>query len=186
MDSLLKGPVIWRMYGKLPSSWNLRTCDSLCRKSPVNQLLINQLGSWHRRNINGPHYSPFVKGNLPVTDEFPSQRDSNVESVSLSWRQHAVGFTEQLGAAANFDDLVKFGNRRQIGRSQMFIKLAFEFGCDFILMSHPITQSLSTTNIDFRHEVLIFHKPNWCSLIDNYFRHKTPCGIRKLTAAFLS
>ena len=42
------------------------------------------------------------------------------------------------------------------------------------------------TNIDFRHEVFIFHKPNWCSLIDNYFRHKTPCGIRKLTAAFVS
>ena len=27
----------------------------------------------------------------------------------------------QLGAAANFDDLVKFGDRRQIRRSPMFI-----------------------------------------------------------------
>ena len=51
---------------------------------------------------------------------------------------------DQLGAAANFDDLVKFGDRRQIRRSQMFIKLAFEFGCDVILMSHPITQSLGS------------------------------------------
>ena len=50
----------------------------------------------------------------------------------------------QLGAAANFDDLVKFGDRRQIRRSQMFIKLAFEFGCDVILMSHPITRSLAS------------------------------------------
>ena len=48
----------------------------------------------------------------------------------------------QLGAAANFDDLVKFGDRRQIRRSQMFIKLAFEFGCDVIFMSYPITRSL--------------------------------------------
>ena len=38
----------------------------------------------------------------------------------------------QLGAAANFDDLVKFGDRRQIRRSQMFMKLAFELGCDVI------------------------------------------------------
>ena len=30
------------------------------------------------------------------------------------------------------------------------------------------------------------HLPNWCSLIDSYLRHKTPCGIRKLTAAFIS
>ena len=51
---------------------------------------------------------------------------------------------DQLGAAANFDDLVKFGDRRQIRRSQMFIKLAFEFGCDVILMSHPITRSLAS------------------------------------------
>ena len=51
---------------------------------------------------------------------------------------------DQLGAAANFDDLVKFGDRRQIRRSQMFIKLAFEFGCDLNLMSHPITRSLAS------------------------------------------
>ena len=51
---------------------------------------------------------------------------------------------EQLGAAANFDDFVKFGDRRQIRWSQMFIKLAFEFGCDVILMSHPITRSLGS------------------------------------------
>ena len=51
---------------------------------------------------------------------------------------------EQLGAAANFDDLVKFGDPRQIKRSQMFIKLAFGFRCDVILMSHPITRSLGS------------------------------------------
>ena len=28
--------------------------------------------------------------------------------------------------------------------------------------------------------------PDWCGLIDNYFRHKTPYGIRKLTAALVS
>ena len=41
-------------------------------------------------------------------------------------------------------------------------------------------------NIDFRYEVFIIHKPNWCILIANYFRHKAPCSIRKLTAAFVS
>ena len=32
----------------------------------------------------------------------------------------------------------------------------------------------------------LVHKPNRCSLIDNYFRQKIPCSIRKLTADFLS
>ena len=50
----------------------------------------------------------------------------------------------QLGAATNFDDFVKFGDRHQIRQSQLFIKLAFEFGCDVIFMSHPITRSLGS------------------------------------------
>ena len=41
----------------------------------------------------------------------------------------------QLDAAPNFDDLIKFSNRRQIRRSQLFIKLAFEFRSDIIFMS---------------------------------------------------
>ena len=48
------------------------------------------------------------------------------------------------GVAAKFDDLVKFGDRRQIRRSRLFIKLAFEFGCDVVFVSHPITQSLGS------------------------------------------
>ena len=63
--------------------------------------------------------------------------------ASLVWIPRHI-MLYQLGAAANFDDLVKFGDRRQIRRPQMFIKLAFEFGCDVILMSHPITRSLAS------------------------------------------
>ena len=44
----------------------------------------------------------------------------------------------QLGAAANFGKLIKFGNRCQIRRYQMFVKLTFEFGCNIILC---LTQS---------------------------------------------
>ena len=52
--------------------------------------------------------------------------------------------------------------------------------------NHAVAMQQTATNIDFHHEVFIFHKRNWCSLIDNYCRHKTPCGIRKLTVAFVS
>ena len=53
-------------------------------------------------------------------------------NVSLSAKILKKTMNYQLGAAANFDDLVKFGDRRQIRRSQMFMKLAFELGCDVI------------------------------------------------------
>ena len=64
----------------------------------------------------------------------------STEGSKHQWESHIFGICHQsyqLGAAANFDDLVKFGNRRQIRRSQIFIKLAFEFGCDVIFTSHP-------------------------------------------------
>ena len=51
--------------------------------------------------------------------------------------------------------------------------------------AHACDVSLGA-RIHFRHGVFIFHKPNSCSLMDNYFRHQTPCGIRKLTATFVS
>ena len=65
-------------------------------------------------------------------------------SLALYFNKKTAIIHEQLGAAANFDELVKFGDRRQIRRSQMFMKLAFEFRCDVILMSHPITRSLAS------------------------------------------
>ena len=30
------------------------------------------------------------EGNLPVTDEFPAQRASNAENVSIWWRHHVI------------------------------------------------------------------------------------------------
>ena len=62
-------------------------------------------------------------------------------SISIgNTRFHTATWTclGQFGAAANF------GDRRQIRQSQMFIKLAFEFGCDVVFMSHPITRSLGS------------------------------------------
>ena len=41
-----------------------------------------------QRNYQGYTSLAFVKGNSPVTGEFPSQRASNTENVSIWWRHH--------------------------------------------------------------------------------------------------
>ena len=51
---------------------------------------------------------------------------------SFKKKWHSLVESQQLGAAANFDDLAKFGDCRQIRRSRLFIKIAVEFGCDVI------------------------------------------------------
>ena len=43
-----------------------------------------------KENIKARHYWPFCEGNPPVTDGFPSQRASNVESVSMAWCHHIL------------------------------------------------------------------------------------------------
>ena len=37
----------------------------------------------------------FVAGNSPGTGEFPAQRDSNAESVSILWRHHVNGIADK-------------------------------------------------------------------------------------------
>ena len=78
-----------------------------------------------------------------------SQATSSREAIRLEdWK--TAGCT-----VANFDDLVKFCNFHQIRRSWLFIKLAFEFGCDVMFTSHPIKRWLyrqyTAVNIDFHH-----------------------------------
>ena len=41
-----------------------------------------------KENIKAPRHWPFA-GNSPVTGEFPSQRASNAENLSIWWRHHA-------------------------------------------------------------------------------------------------
>ena len=50
----------------------------------------------------------------------------------------------QLGVAANF--FTVSSNLAMVAKlgNLLFIKFAFEFGCDIVFMSHPITPSLSS------------------------------------------
>ena len=42
-----------------------------------------------KENIKYPRYWPLCAGNSPVTGEFPAQRASNAENVSIWWCHHA-------------------------------------------------------------------------------------------------
>ena len=93
------------------------------------------------KNITQLLVLPFT---IVLFHNFPLSPDLSLTPLAAFLRFLSSAVPSQLGAAANFDDLVKFGDRLQIRRSQMFIKLAFEFGCDIIFMSHPITRSLGS------------------------------------------
>ena len=44
----------------------------------------------HNKNVEVLYYWLFMRGNTMVTDEFPSQRASNTETVSMPWHAHTM------------------------------------------------------------------------------------------------
>ena len=65
------------------------TCVPWRPKSPATSTLCSTACSvWHKKSST---LLALCERNSPVTDGFPSQRASNAESVSVSWRLHADG-----------------------------------------------------------------------------------------------
>ena len=45
-----------------------------------------------KKNPSKLHVTGLCEGNSPVIGEFPAQRASNVENVSISWRHHDIDY----------------------------------------------------------------------------------------------
>ena len=109
-------------------------------------------------------------GDKPLSEPMMVRLPTHICVTRPQWVKY-----EQLGASVNFDDLFTFGDRRQIRRSGMFKKFAFEFRmrCHVIFISHPIKPSLGgkcqslPLNIHFSQTKHF----NRCSLTAKWFRH---------------
>ena len=56
-------------------------------------IVCSTVGSGAEENIKAPRHCPFFAGNSPVTGEFPAQKASNAESVSIWWHHHMKLFS---------------------------------------------------------------------------------------------
>ena len=57
-------------------------------KSPASQLLFNCSFRCRWRKTSKPLVTGLCEGNSSVTGEFPAQRDSHAEYISIWWRHH--------------------------------------------------------------------------------------------------
>ena len=73
--------------------WRLKSTASRLFTQPFIQAQIKE-------NIKIPHHWPFY-GNSQVTGEFPSNRASNAENVSIWWRHHGVPGGDEIGLRSN-------------------------------------------------------------------------------------
>ena len=75
------------LHGQSPLQWHHNGRDSVSNHQPHDCLLNNFLRN-RSKNISKLRVTGLCAGNSPVTGEFPAQRASNAENVSIWWRRH--------------------------------------------------------------------------------------------------
>ena len=76
---LLNSPLRWRHNGR----------DSVSNHQP-HHCLLNRLFRRRAKKISKLRVTGLCAGNSPETGEFPAQRTSNAENVSILWRLHGL------------------------------------------------------------------------------------------------
>ena len=71
----------------IPLQWRHDGCDGVPNHRRLDWLL-NRLFGCRLKETSKLHVTGICEGNSPVTGEFPSQRASNAENVSIWWRHH--------------------------------------------------------------------------------------------------
>ena len=69
--------------------WCQNECDGISNHHP-HDCLLKLLFKRRSKKTSKLHVTGLCDGNSPVTREFPAQRASNTENVSIWWRHHAL------------------------------------------------------------------------------------------------
>ena len=77
-----------------PLQWRHNERDGVSNHQH-HDCLLNRLFRRRSKKTLKLRVTGLCAGNSPVTGEFPAQRASNVETVSIRWRHHAKAYTRQ-------------------------------------------------------------------------------------------
>ena len=75
--------------------WRHNEGDGVSNHQPHDCLLNRLFRHWSKKTSKLP-VTGLCAGNSPVTGEFPAQRTSNAESVSIWWRHHGMKLCSAL------------------------------------------------------------------------------------------
>ena len=82
--SLISIHLLWRMTAL---QWRHNDHDGVSNHQP-RDCLLNRLFRRRSTKTSKLRVTGLCEGNSPVTGEFPAQRSSNAENVSIWWRHH--------------------------------------------------------------------------------------------------
>ena len=87
-DNMHTVRALWRVV----LQWRDNERDGVSNHQPYG-CLLNRLFRRRSKNTSKLRVAGLCEENSPVTGEFPAQRASNAENVSIWWRHHDVFFT---------------------------------------------------------------------------------------------
>ena len=85
----------WGLLFWLPLQWRHNEHDGVSNHQPYG-FLLNCLFMRRSKKTSRLRVTGLCDGNSPVTGEFPSQRASNAENVSIWWRHHGHFFGDRV------------------------------------------------------------------------------------------
>ena len=81
---------LWRrMYSAMALRWRHNERDGVSNHQP-HDCLLNRLFRCRSKKTSKLRVTGLCEANLPVTGEFPAQKASNAENISVWWRHHEV------------------------------------------------------------------------------------------------
>ena len=96
MDAYWSG----RIYRKMALQWRQNGRDGVSNHQP-HDCLLNRLFRRRSKKISKLRVPGLCARNSPVTGEFPAQRASNAENVSIGWRHHGTNFVSLISVDIN-------------------------------------------------------------------------------------
>ena len=85
------GPISLPIITQSPLQWRHNEPDGVSNHQP-HDCLLNRLFRRRSKKTLKLCVTGLCEGNLPVTGDFPAQRSSNTENVSIWWRHHAIEY----------------------------------------------------------------------------------------------
>ena len=127
-------------YNCPPSSWNALQWrhngrDGVPNHQPYDYLL-NHLFRGRSKKTSKLRVTGLCEGNSPVTREFPAQRASNAENISIWWRHHAVEIR------ARRSDCILYGSNSHSALSPVWLQ-AITWTNAELLSIRPLGTNLS-------------------------------------------
>ena len=132
--------------------WRLNGCDGVSIHLP-HHYLLNRLFRHSSKKTSKFRIAGLCAGNSPVTGEFPAQKASNAENVSIWWRHHANVFSRWL---VNCSATERTGSWSSLGLSVLvyyIISLSFT-------LSSPDNERFANCSLEIEFPLKLFQVPD--------------------------